>query len=78
VQLVKNFSLHAMIGNVSEFGSQNTLPESGRNHRLSPKAQWPGSQMSYENNLEIIARQRDKYQTVKNVYATGYINDVAL
>lgn len=64
--------------NPALFGSQNTLPESGRNHRLSPKAQWPGSEMSYENNLEIIARQRDKYQTVKNVHATGYINDVAL
>jgi SRSO17 transposase len=52
------------------FGSQETLSESCRSNRLSPKTQLRSSEISYANNLETIAKQRYKYQTVKDVYAT--------
>lgn len=50
--------------------SQNTLSESRRSNHLSAKPQSRGPQIPHTNNLETIARQRHKYQTVKDVYTT--------
>ena len=50
--------------------SQNTLSESRRSNHLSAKPQSRGSQIPHTNNLETIAGQSYKCQTIKDVYAT--------